>query len=75
MQDQELRFKKVQINRIGILGKTSHRKQPEASTYYSEKAKQHQITKLKFHKASICEEDQHVKPFPKPWTYQVPQLE
>ena len=34
-----------------------------------------QISDLKFHKTSNCEEEQHAKPCEKPWIYQVPQLE
>ena len=34
-----------------------------------------QISDLKFHKTSVCEEDQHAKPCQKPWIHQVPQLE
>ena len=39
--------------------------------YFLETRKEEQIANLEFHKACICEEDQHVKPCLKPYICQM----
>ena len=67
--DQERSLEEL-YHKLDTVVKTSHPEPPEAVCYWQKK-KRDQISYLKFHTTSICEEGQHVKPCQKAGTYQV----